>query len=465
MILQKNSTSLQKIQYFLIVLSLVFIFPTFSFAEEEKISQSYCPIDGFADVSFADVGVSDGGKIEDTFSGLAKLGNSTQYTINDIKVAIAIYESSDTSKPKYWSILPGNHQLSSGQTSDIIFNLDATILSAGKYEAKVFVAQGNETVVLGTILHESSKKTGLSFTKSAEAKSNIDITLEVDEKMINEGSIYVDIVTTNKNKTPLFESKMLGVITQGDVPLGTAVWSDKLDVVKLIPNDYRKTKIKNDQVIPGSYTIYAGLMSEGILQSIESKSIKFGGNGDEDLTWPYLSKIGLSDYPLNSNSEIIACVDYIGTNEGSDRLLEPLAINASIVDKSGKTVEEKIASLSTSNYFTFKPKDSFQDFDLNVDFFQQKFPSEFVGEGEFKAEDNLAKVSTLKQTFSCPSSEICNLNNNESLVGVPTVPVKNNFWFYGGVVIAALLLMYLMLRRLGPDVDDDAKKLSQYELH
>jgi hypothetical protein len=79
--------------------------------------------------------------------------------------------------------------------------------------------------------------------------------------------------------------------------------------------------------------------------------------------------------------------------------------------------------------------------------------------------DYLAPTQTIELTLTCSENSGCEAdsvaatNNNY----VPMGP-REPFWFYAGVVIAALLLMYLMLRRLHPDDNHLNSKLSDSEL-
>ncbi len=447
-----------------LLLTISFIVPNYVLAEmasvPNPIDAAQCPINGFVEIGL-NASLLD---VEDNFSQSVKLGNYSNFTLSEIKIAVAVFESDEEVVPKYWTVLKDSYQLSPNQEFDVPINLDLTALSAGEFNLKIFAIQGDETAALGTILLQGQKDNFIKINKISEAKSNIEVAIVTDTEKQSAGAIYANITTTNKNKVPLFESKLLAVVTQGNIPLGTAVWSSQIDGVKLIPNGHRLTKIQNDLAVSGLYTIYAGLISEGILQPVEKKTIQIG-EVSEDLSWSYLSKIGLSEYPLKNNSEVVVCVGNIGKDENYDRFVEPLALNLTLKEQSGKTATEKLLSTNTgnNNYFSYKVNNIFQNFELSLDLFHQRFPTNVAKEGEFAVEDNLSKLETIRQTFKCDNTEICSLNSVSESSDIPQE--QKSFWFYAGIIIAAALLLYLMLRRLEPYHEDEGHKLSKYELH
>lgn len=441
---------------------MVLIIPSFVLADAttDPINNSQCPIEGFVDI---EVNVNNL-NVEDNFSQSVKLTNYSNFTLSEIKIAVAIFESDEEVVPKYWTVLKDNYQLSPNQEFDVPINLDLTALPAGEFNLKIFAIQGDETAALGTILLQGQNDNVIKIDKVSEAKSEIEVSINIEEEKRLDGKIYADINTVNKNNVPLFESKMLAVVTQGNIPLGTAVWLNQIDTVKLIPNGHRLKKIQDDLAISGLYTIYAGLISEGILQPLGKETVQVG-EVSEDLSWSYISKIGLSDYPLKNNSEVVACVSNLGKDENYNRFIEPIALVFSLREENGKTSNQKILNTDTNNvnYFSYKVSDIFQNFELSIDLLHQRFPTNLNREGEFGIDSNLSKISTIKHNFRCSNTEICSLTSISD--GNEIKNEQKPFWFYAGIVIAAALLLYLMLRRLEPYDDHNDHRLSKYELH
>lgn len=431
---------------------------------KNDIVTTKCPIEGFVGVEF-EKDVS-GLKIQDTFSQSIRLGNYSEYTVGEIKVAVAVYKNNLQEVPLYWTILPDTYQLYPGEMIDIPVNLDTSLLKFGDYELRMFAAQGDEVSTLGTILNDVKQVASVSITKNTVPENNIEISIQVEES-ITDSKTTVDLITLNQSNLPLIESSMLGVISQGQIPLGTAVWSRKIDVVNLIPGGRQVTKLKDNLLSAGLYTIYGGLITDGVLQPLVSQSIKIG-EGETSQSWPYISKIGLSSYPLNAQSEVVACINYVGKDISYDKFLDPVAVEFSLTNATGQVVKEKFFSINSEkdNYFSFKPKVSANNFDLVVDFFQNKFITEVIEEvdstkAEFLSAD-LPKVDTIKQTFAC-ADDLCvkNLVNNSN----PVLPQSQHpLWFFAAITVAACLTMFLLLRRLDPQPHDEIDELSKHEL-
>lgn len=427
--------------------------------------QAKCSINGFVEAKLDQMIVDF--KIQDNFSTLAKLGNYSGYVVGEIKVVIAVYKDNLSETPIYWTILPDTYQLYPGEIIDVPVNLDTSLLKFGDYVMRVFATQGDEVSALGTILRDVKKIPSVSIVKNIVSKNDIEIKIQVGENL-TDSKKNIDLITLNQNDLPIIESSMLGVITQGSIPLGTAVWSSKTDVVNLIPGGRQVTKLKDNLLPAGMYTIYGGLITDGVLQPLVSQSLKIEG-GETSQSWPYISKIGLSSYPLNAQSEVIACVDYVGKDVGHDKFLDPVAVEFSLTDANGQVVKEKFFSTDSvkDNYFSFKPKVNAKNFGLVVDFFQNKFITEVTDEiGATKTEflsADLPKVNTIKLTFSCVD-DLCvkNLVNNTN----PILPQSQHplFWFFATITIAACLVMFLLSRRPDPQPHVEIDELSKHEL-
>jgi len=415
-------------------------------------------------------------EVNDFLSLSATMVNNSSYTLGGVRVGVAIYDRSE--KLSHWMVLDEMRQLPPQTTIEIPIDLDLTTLPAGSYKIAVYAVQGDETALLGTMLNDSMQPIKfLTIKKLSEQKAATTITVSVNEEkftgqpllLAEVEPLTVTIVTKNESVVPLLESTMLAVLTEGEVTLGTAVRSDKLDSVKLIPKGTRTTTLKDVLANGGTHTVYAALITKGIVQPVVKVPVIVV---EETVgVWSYISQIGLSDHPLRTDSEIVACVGTVGENNVKGRFTELLGLTFE-VEKEGKILTTETiytTDVTTSNYVTYVPGMATKDFSITLNLLQNRFHAPYVvGSGtspEQTMRESMVEVDTVTLAFQCNNAEECTLQTvGATDEEVPTD--QESFWFYAAIVIAAALLMYLMLRRLDPVTIDpmSSKTLSADEL-
>lgn len=433
-----------------------------------------CPIEGSVWASFNNA--EDKTYVEDIFYSEIVLTNDTTYTLGGERLVVAVYKSSLSTVPSYWTVLSDEYMLLPKTSLSIVNDLDLSVLPAGEYKVKVFSIQGDETALLGAVLRDTAEVDGVTLIKSTPKKSDVSILVTVNDQ-VYEGKpiifkertpLAVQIKTKNNNNLPLVGSSMLGVVTQGNVPLGTAVRIGKLDVVKLIPGGTRVTSLTDNFVEGGKYTVYAGLVSPNAFSPLVEVPV-IVSESEYEGSWSYVSRIGLSNYPLQLDSDVVACISNIGSNKGRDLFSEPLGLKLTLSTEAGEIFAKKLNSLEadTDNYFIFNPQTQVSDFSLTVDLFQKRFSPEAVVSDELPSNeiltDELFLVDTIIQSFVCVEGDTCRQITAGSSNENKQAP-QRPFWFYAGIVIAAALLLYIMLRRLPPEKGPSTKSRSSNEL-
>lgn len=484
MILQKITTT--------ITLSAVLLFGTFGFflgqittaaAMTDASGALVCPITGSLSVSFE--GNSEAVRtVEDRFSERIALRNSSSYALGGIRLGVGVYEAAVGATPDYWTVLPDVFTISADDQLKHQLELDLSALPPGQYQVRVYAIQGDETAVLGAALLDDGQANALTVVKSAPQTSFVTVSVEVGGQvsqgqtlvMPDQSHLTVKAVTANKNDKPLLNnSRMNAVISQGKVPLGAAVRQSTLDSVKLVPGTSRITEVVDRNVEWGEYTVFAALISDNMIQPLVSVPVRIGENdfGGKDF-WPYVSKVGLSDYPLKADSEVVACIDYIGEDKTPLRFLEFMGVDFTFSDTpDGEGVVKRLISteVETNNYFAFTAGREVADFTVKVDLLKEIIMPQ-LSEEETNAgirPNTLEVVNTTTQSFSCSSigdRGCASKNPVASSIG-STAPEEGNphpFWFYAGIIIAAALLLYIMLRRLPPESQDTGKKYNAEEL-
>lgn len=417
---------------------------------------SLCPIEGEIEVVFKHQ--AEEYSLDDVFSEDVQISNGSAYTLGGIRVAIAAYRNVMDPVPAYWSVMSEEYQLAPGESVSVPIELGVSAVTAGEYVIKAFAMQGDETDLLGLALQDVNSVQGLKAVKHTNKESDITMTVSVNGEEFSGNKILLprgeainaEIKTINNDQIPFVGNKVLGVISQGNIPLGAAVSADKLESILLVPESFRLTKILEPYVNGSEYTIYAGLVSGDSLQSLVKVPVVFGGAG-EDESWPYISKIGVSELPLQVDSEIVACVRYTGSDNGSDRFLGPLGVDFVISSARGEIASERKTNLDqeerTKNYFSFAPQQDLNDLTITVDLLQEVFMKS-EEEGSVLEGSNFIAVNNTSFDLFCDNGDVCR--------GV-TAPVVHvdiitySFWHYAGITLAALLLMYLILMRLAPE--------------
>ena len=441
----------------------------------ESEGAGVCPIVSGPRATFVNNGSTV--NVENAFSGEVRLSNDTTYTFGGVKVAVAVFGPSSSEVPSYWSVLPGEYLLLPKAPLTIYPELDLSILPAGQYKVKAFAMQGDETALLGAVLRDANKTEGVTMVKSSAAKKEVSVTVAVNGKsytktpiaLADKNSVGVVIVTKNDSALPVVSNKMLAVVTGGSVPLGSAVQADKQDSVQLIPGGSRTTKLTSGYLEGGMYTVYAALVSSDALSPVVAVPIDASESSHEG-SWSYISKIGLTEYPLRANSEIVTCVNNIGLNEGREVLSEPWGVKLVLKDQAGVAfnAEQNSVEAKSGNYFIFRSGKSLADFTLTADLLRQRFSPE-VAVSETTGIDpegiEFYTVDTTSQTFTCVEGDMCTREVvvTETNTAPQDTPYKP-YWFYLGVMAAAALLLYIMLRRLPPEERDVTKDFSEEEL-
>lgn len=477
---------LQKVTTFLLIFSLAIVTggvvaeaqTNYEASQADDYVSNVCPINGTASAIFLHPQAEY--QVNNDFSESVLLSNQTDYTLAGIRVGVAAYKDEISAAPAYWTVLPGVHQLMPGQSMELPVKINLSAMEAGEYLVDIFSIQGDETAVLGSIIRDGVSGSALKVVKSGTDTNDTEVSIEVNQLTAEGGLIKIDttkpmvveITTKNNNTTPLLNSQMVGVVTQGDIPLGAAVLTDKIDSVKLIPGGERVTELENNVMFGNVLTVYAGLLTEELFQPVTRVSVELSEDEFEG-SWPYVSQIGVSNFETPSESEIVACVRYVGAYANSQSIHEPLGVDFAISTNGEELAAERVTSFDTDarNYFAYQPDSNAGNFTLTAGFLQKRFldatnPELDNRTSEERVREGLIIVDEITLEFACTDLELC--GNDAADTPIHSQDKSNDnqetFWFYAAVVIAAALLMYIMLRRLHPEDDEPTPETSPEEL-
>lgn len=455
---------------------------------------SVCPIDGGVRVSlqFDDDNVS----YEETFENTLMVENPSTFSFSGVSIGIGLFrDGSDI--PDFWTILPNDYQMLAGESIEIPIDLSLAALPAGEYDARVVTHQGDMIEVLGSLVRaqKADDTPAYTFSKngSAENTTTVDVALSgagEDGVFNNLDPLDVVITTTNTADVPLVRTTMVGGITQGDTPLGMALRDAVADELLLVPGAERVTEMRDQSLEGGRYTVFTGLVSEGAFRPVHFTSIDVEGTevGSDETNvnaaeiLPYVSQVGLSSYPMTADTELVACIESVEFQRTPYRLATPMAFDLTLSHDGEElfTATESSDTRTIRDHVSFTPGVSGGDADIRLDVSTERYgfvsgtPDPEDDADDVAIEDeptNFTLVQTISHTFSCQEPDGCAtaIMNADAAEDASTVADGSSegsgFWFYFGIVLAAALLMYIMLRRLHPEENTVPNDTHQEELN
>lgn len=441
----------------------------------EAGAEKICPIQSRPQATL----LGPSGRIEanDVFVSGVEVLNDSDYFLSGVSVGVVAYDENEV--PQYWMVLPTTYQLPPRTTIPLPVELDLQVLRAGTYTLQAYAVQGGPVAVLGKAFAELPSEAAVRVVKTENPIYRYPISLYIDDQLIERSvtdiavqTATIKAVVENQNEIPLLDSQWLLVAAEGGVPVGAAVRADKISPVALIPKASQSGFLRNTVFGSGRHTVYAALLSQNVLQPIKTVSLRFPGE-DQSL-WSYISAVGVSDYPVTTDTTVAACVATVNGGVSQGRFAESLGISFALKKGGSTVVEETIytADVDTHDFVTFTPSVNALNFDLEVSLLQQRFNTPYIESDTYTwadfQRDSLTPVQFLRQSFVC-SDEACGQGGGRIVTDLYTETAKQKpFWFYMGVILAATLLLYIMLRRLPtkrtPVVNTKLHNLSDDEL-
>jgi len=417
--------------------------------------------------------------VEKTYTTEIVLKNQNPYFMPGVRVAVALFSPNDTATPLYWRVGGETQLLSPYGEVTLSLESNAEAIPAGEYVLKAFAFQGNETDLLGEVFRDAEKIEGISLKKISAATIEISQELFLDGNKIVKNIALPDrhtpslrVETKNLSLAPILDAKLISMVSLGSIPLGGAVVGKAYDKTTLLPNFARINDFSTQPYeLTASGIIVSTLVDDIRFMPIQSTVFTIE-NGGTDLSWPYISKIGFSAYPIVANSEIASCVSYAGDWGQLDYWPELLQGSLTITDKDTTLFSEAFFSdeSSVNNYFSFTPEINLSTFDIKFSVSNHRLNT-VIKEGtpeqmEAQMRSNLIVADEKKLSVVC-ADEPCGIDT----LSIPKKESSENgdsfyqsFWFYIAVTLAATLLMYLLLRRLEPVSKEDFTKRNPDEL-
>ncbi len=458
------------------------ILPNDAQAQTKINEEVFCPITGIINADFYQTG--DALEVENILSERIVVKNYTTYSFSEIRVALAAIPTNGARQDVFLSILPDKLQLVPGSVVSLQPDIDLSYLPAGEYLLSLHVAQGSEADLLGEVLRNPDGVNNIKLLKRKPSSNILSLTTNINgEKYSGETirlsdgrSVKVEttINHTDSNNSEyqtiemgdgkavslaaeaqvLGQDKVVSMITEGSIPLGTAVRNTS---VENLTNDTEVVSVSSHLLSFGTYSAYTAVIVSGVMMPINQSDFKIGNlNGvDGGGIWMYVKQTGVSSHPLNSDSVIVSCIGVIGDIRPDHGFVSPAGMDLLLTTADGQQIELRSIAKddNKADYFSFKPGLTAGNYTIETKFLHQPLTKSYlIGEAEGGSDSGvvLEMAWLLEQTFQCLAEEECTDPGSfvEAADSGGTKMDNYQFFHYLGIVLAAVLLMYLMLRRL-----------------
>tara|TARA_B100000508_G_scaffold14126_1_gene9680 strand:- start:550 stop:1956 length:1407 start_codon:yes stop_codon:yes gene_type:complete len=402
-------------------------------------------------------------EVPDVLRAAISVSNSSSYYMGGVNTALGFYKEEDINVPSFIAV-QNDGLLIEPQSSQLITPvIDLSALPAGTYEVRVVAFQGDEVDLLGSLIRGVDDS--FTFSKTKSASSDIKHMLTINgEKVSSGGSITISgeaniaatLRTINAGPLPVLDTPVFVSITQGEIPLGSAVRNGVDDVVRLVPGGYRDSVANDLFVEGGKYTVYGFLSSENQANPVISGTVLVGDDVGPN-SWVYVAKSGITNFPLTTEDTVTACVEHLGKSEGSTQLLEPVSVTFALSEGEKELFSETAQNITgqPNKYFSVQPSQATDNFELKMTLLTDRFPSAAVPEEGGSLEDNeieYIEVHSQIGVYEC-EEDVC--ISDELVVSKQATQagdvIAKPYWFYIAVMLAAALLLYIMVRRLHPE--------------
>lgn len=411
---------------------------------------------------------------DDNFSETFNIVNENNYLLVGISIGVGLYKSEDSKIPVFWTVLPNKINLAPKSGTAVTADLNLSEVPEGKYVVKAFLNQGDEMAVFGAAIRNVDFTPFFTLNKQTPQIGEVSLSLNLNGKTITDKTVVnvkdelvVEGTIKNNQTTPLINSKIFTILTAGDVPLGGAVNKSIANEVKIIPQGMQNLKLSARSLVEGDYTVYSILNTDNTFQPVQSFEFKVG-KGVGATSWPYVSIVGITDSPINNNSEVVTCVNYIGEAAEIKYLYSSVGVEVSTYQNDTKISANTITNLDGSLAMFFKSKLSDWGNGANklIVSLVEDTKAGKVPEGmDVKPEASFLPIQKTELVIVCDYRLVCDSENSGPTNSTTDSTGPNQpFMFYIGVTLAALLLMYLMLRRLDPDDNSLNSRLTDNEL-
>ena len=379
--------------------------------------------------------------------------NSSAKTFPGVRVGYFLYDSESATTPSYVAFASDELYIDSNSPQPFSRTLDVSALPAGTYSLQVTASQGDFDNLLTSAMHTFANTPRVAVVKSGEAVDSNTVSISVNgETAAAEGFTFpirtplsVEVRTTNTGDVPLLDSSLEMVVTRGDIPAGTAVSAEKSDEIKLLPGSFAIDRMNDRITLGGEYTLFTALDTPDVFNELHTTSIQLG---DEDVPVQPVYLLGAGVSRAGDTVNMTACLVQISDEAGyflSESVALGVAGGEQVVfgqDTNSFTAEFTVPVAEASEGITLELRRA-----ANV--WLAMRGDDQIPEGE-NNELQFEVVDTVVVQYDC--GEECPVAGETIMTtGEPQPSQRFSFYYYAGIVIAAALLGYIMIRRLHPE--------------
>ena len=403
-----------------------------------------CQLDGSISTAITSTEVLDVTEVDQPVTlTFAVQNNSSEYTYGGISVGVGVYANAATDVPEYWAPVSDDIVLLPQQRQLFEVELDSEFVAAGQYNVRAAASQGGQIATIAI----SQNVPGQTFTKTAPG-ATFPFTLQQSPESVQSvgGSAGYTLTTENTTSGVLRDYEQFIIVNRGEAPQGSAIVSQTVQSVKLIPNMAQTLSHTSVLAVPGDYSVNGFSLKQNTLLPFAYDSFKVGEEAGPDVV--FIPAVGLSG--INHTDDTLTMTSCVVSGTSSSTDVHELEYVLVFDETSTETVAAQVpvgGGLSVSY-----PKTDFTTVELLANLYQALPADEEEGEAAYSRGSLMQSVT---QTIAC--DEDCSprsvTETLESFAAEETV--QSVFWFYLGIVLAAALLLLIMLGRLTPSEEEE----------
>ena len=434
---------MNRIFSFLIIFCLLPLVPV---AAQERTASSlvvheFCPLDGIASVSLTNSApVTITAEAQPAVITFNLINDSSTYTYSDISVGIGLFDP-ESGAPMYWTSVGDDFSVLPQERVSGEVVIDTTYVAAGQYEIKIASAQGGQLAAFA----ESQTAPGATFVKET-AGEVYPFSLEVSAGPYTPGTQYSATLTAENDTTDTVfrDYHQHLVLSQGTEPRGSLVFATGVQPVKLLPGTNDVLTIAGRIPSTGAATFVGLSTKENAFLPVAVEANITESDGLIDVYMPGVGVVTADE----SGSDVVRVVSCPAVS--SESVSDVVEIGH-VIMREGTELANESAKVSIFGGVEMavldlgkKPFEVVSHLSIGLETLpEEENPNEEVVGGH--------RVQTISQQIEC--SERCLESERvaetlESFVSEKTV--QSTIWFYVGIIVAAVLLMFLMLGRLKP---------------
>lgn len=423
---------------------VIFFATSFSYVAGQETDTSETVFCSIESPLLARVTNAESETIEDKLRNTIIVENMSDKHIGGVNVAVGVFTGDDLT---HLYVAETDKSIPPNSRDATIFSVDTSVLPAGDYTYQVVAEQGDVSSIISALILNNDRNS-VPITKTSDSTDLLQTEIVINSESVGAGesvqlkvgeSISIETATINTSALPLFDVEVDVLLTENDVPFGDAVVSYVHDEAKLFPGSKRVTKSIGNSVLQGPFSVFVTQHIPDTLMPLLHQDIQVGSIESHGYA-TRMSRVGVGERVNDSELEVAVCLEELRSGETHRDRVESVAIqltqpetdyNSDILSNVNNVVEV-LTTMPIMN----------DDVNTSV---------ALLAVADNSSNGQLLTKQKIDFTFDCELHNICFEEVVEAAVEfTQTDAAQTTFWFYGGIAVAALLMLFLIVSRVRP---------------